>query len=106
VYNTEFLGVFSGKLSIKELNILEMHFLALIEFNVYLPASLYAKYYFDLKAYSQDEAHFPLKPLDKEKAKLLELRTQSSQNMAKDLHHTVSLDRLKPTRVKAPAIIG
>jgi len=84
-----------------------MHFLALIEFNVYLPASLYAKYYFELKAYSQvDEARFPLQPLDKEKAKLLELRTQSSQNMAKDLIHTVSLDRLKPTRVKAPAIIG
>lgn len=64
-----------------------MHFLALIEFNVYLPASLYAKYhmfvsckpldkeryYFDLKAFSQDEAHFPLKPLDKEKARLLEV---------------------------------
>jgi len=107
VYNTEFLGVFGGKMSIKELNILEMHFFNLIEFNVYLPASLYAKYYFELKAYSQlDEAHFPIKPLDKERAKLLELRTQSSQNMAKDLNHTVSLDRLQPKRVKAAAIIG
>lgn len=107
VYNTEFLGVFGGKLTIKELNILEMHFLALIEFNVYLPASLYAKYYFALKAYSQlDEAHFPVKPLDKDRAKLLELRTQSSQNIAKELNHTVSLDRLKPTRVKAPAILS
>jgi len=107
VYNNEFLGVFNGKISIKELNILEMHFLALIDFNVYLPASLYAKYYFELKTYSQcDEGNFPVKPLDKEKAKLLELRTQSSQNMAKDLVHTVSLDRLKPTRVRAPAILS
>jgi hypothetical protein len=107
VYNTEFLGVFAGKMSIKELNILEMHFFNLIEFNVYLPASLYAKYYFELKGYSQlDEAHFPIKPLDKERAKLLELRTQSSQNMAKDLNHTISLDQIQPKRIKAPAIIG
>ena len=32
------------------------------------------RYYFELKTYSSlDEAHFPIKPLDKEKAKLLEV---------------------------------
>lgn len=107
VYNLEFIGVFNGKLSTKDLNNLEMQFLYLLEYSVYLSASLYAKYYFELRKFSKvDEAHFPLKPLDKEKAKLLELRTQSSQKMSKDLHHSFSVDQIKPTEVKAQAIIS
>jgi len=107
VYNADFLQCFYGYLSVKDVNILEMHFLTLIDFAVFVPASLYAKYYFELKAYSQnDEKRFPLKPLDKEKARHLELRTQSSQNLAKEFKHTISLDQLVPKRVRAPAIIG
>lgn len=107
VYNLEFIGVFNGKLSTKDLNNLEMQFLCLLEYSVYLPASLYAKYYFELRKFSKvDEAHFPLKPLDKEKAKLLELRTQSSQKISKEMNHSISVDQIKATEVKAPAIIS
>lgn len=108
VYNNEFLGAIpNSRLTTKDLNTLELQFLSLIQFNVYLPASLYAKYYFELKSFSKmEESHFPLKPLDKERAKLLELRTQSSQDLAKQISHTVSVDSLRPTRVKAAAILG
>ncbi len=75
VWNVDFLPVFDN-LTAQDLNKLERQFLALLQYNVSLTASLYAKYYFELRTFSKvDSLHFPLQPLDKLNAKRLEVRT-------------------------------
>ena len=47
----------------------------MLQFNINVPSSVYAKYYFDLRAMA--DAHdlsFPLEPLSKERAVKLEVR--------------------------------
>jgi hypothetical protein len=55
-----------------QLNKLEKKFLELIQYNVTVKSSLYAKYYFELRALFKDnEKEFPLVPIDRnEEAKL------------------------------------
>lgn len=73
VWNVDFLPVFDN-LTAQDLNKLERQFLALLQYNVSLTASLYAKYYFELRTFSKlDSTHFPLQPLDKLNAKRLEV---------------------------------
>lgn len=49
----------------KEINRLEQKFLELIQYNVTVKASLYAKYYFELRSLFKDsQKEFPLKPLE------------------------------------------
>lgn len=73
VWNVDFLNVFPN-LTVDDLNQLERHYLNSLQFNVSLKASVYAKYYFELRALSErDSQHFPLKPLDKEGQKRLEV---------------------------------
>ena len=60
----------------EEINKLEQKFLELIQYNVTVKSSLYAKYYFELRALFKDnEKEFPLKPLDQLEAKKLEVRS-------------------------------
>jgi len=107
VYNLDFLGCFDGKVTVQDLNLLEMHFLNLIQFNVYLSSSAYTKTYFDLKSYSSLEDRFPLKPLTKERGNLVENRSQSSQALQKaKVKKSVSVDMLKPITCFVPAVIN
>jgi hypothetical protein len=56
-----------------EINKLEQKFLELIQYNVTVKASLYAKYYFELRnLFKDNEQDFPLAPLDKKDAFVLE----------------------------------
>ena len=49
----------------EEINRLEQKFLDLIQYNVTVKASLYAKYYFELRSlFKESEKEFPLKELD------------------------------------------
>lgn len=75
VWNVDFVDVFS-KVTVKDLNQLERYVLNGLQFNVGLKASVYAKFYFELRSFSErDSEHFPLKPLDKEGAKRMEQRS-------------------------------
>jgi hypothetical protein len=55
---------------------MERHFLELLQFNINVPASVYAKYYFDLRSLAEDNnLSFPLEPLSNKRAQKLEVRT-------------------------------
>lgn len=61
-------------------NELERQFLELLQFNINVPSSVYAKYYFDLRSLSEsNNLSFPLEPLSREKAQKLEVGTFSSR---------------------------
>ena len=62
--------------SVRSRNELERQFLEMLQFNINVPASVYAKYYFDLRALAGDHSlSFPLQPLSKERATKLEVGT-------------------------------
>lgn len=55
-------------------NELERQFLEMLQFNINVPSSVYAKYYFDLRVLADaNELSFPLEPLSKERALKLEV---------------------------------
>ncbi|EHH55114.1 hypothetical protein EGM_04253, partial [Macaca fascicularis] len=59
--------------TVKYLNEMERHFLELLQFNINVPASVYAKYYFDLRSLADDNnLNFLFAPLSKERAQNLE----------------------------------
>ena len=56
-------------------NELERSFLEFLQFNINVPSSVYAKYYFDLRSLAEEnELAFPLEPLSRERAKKLEVQ--------------------------------
>jgi len=106
VWNVDFLPVFDN-LTAQDLNKLERQFLALLQYNVSLTASLYAKYYFELRTFSKlDSEHFPLQPLDKLNAKRLEDHSLASEYRVKTFKRSASVDQLKPIRIHAPAVLN
>jgi hypothetical protein len=83
VWNVDFLQVFPN-LDVSDLNRLEREFLGLLQFTVSLSASIYAKYYFDLRALSDlTEENFPLRPLDEKGVSLLEARSRGAEEEIK-----------------------
>lgn len=61
---------------------MERHFLELLQFNINVPASVYAKYYFDLRSLADDNnLSFPLEPLSNKRAQKLEVRRSCKTNV-------------------------
>jgi len=77
VWNVDWLEGTFPNVKVQDLNLLEKEFLSSLQFTVSLKSSVYAKYYFDLRALSEvDDEHFPVKPLDKEGAAMLEAKSR------------------------------
>jgi len=106
VWNVDFLNVFPT-LSVGDLNLLEKETLDLLQYNVSMHASMYAKYYFELRDLSDlPQNAFPLKPLDKEKSRLLEERSQGIEKQARSFQRSASIDGLQNTLKSPPIIIS
>ncbi|XP_032027497.1 cyclin-Y-like protein 2 [Hylobates moloch] len=72
IWNGEYCRLF-GNTSIEDMNELERQFLQLIDYNVKVSGSVYAKYYFDLRSLAKDNSlHLPVYLLNKERAQNLE----------------------------------
>ncbi|XP_021107846.1 cyclin-Y-like protein 1 [Heterocephalus glaber] len=72
LWNVEFCRIFKD-VTLEDINELERHYLDLLKFNVKVPVSVYAKYYFDLRslAYDTGLCYVPV-PLTKERPQALE----------------------------------
>lgn len=71
-------------------NELERHFLELLQFNINVPSSVYAKYYFDLRSLSEsNNLNVPLEPLSRDKAQRLEVHhTLLTSSFTQHRHHS------------------
>lgn len=76
---------------IKQLNKLEMKFLEMIQYNVHIKDSLYAKYFFELKSLFPEEV--PSKPLDVNTLRKLDYDTKDKEKRIKKT--SKSCDSLK-----------
>ncbi len=66
---------------IKQLNKLEMKFLEMIQYNVHIKDSLYAKYFFELKSLFPEDV--PSKPLDINSLRKLDYDTKEKEKRLK-----------------------
>lgn len=72
--NILFLYLFCFFIFSKIRNELERYFLEFINFNINVPSSVYAKYYFNLRQLAdQNNLNFPVEPLSKERALKMEV---------------------------------
>nr|XP_054310540.1 putative cyclin-Y-like protein 3 [Pongo pygmaeus] len=72
-------------IAVENMSKMEKCFLELLEFNIHVSASVYAKYYFDLRALANDhDLYFLFGFLHKDKAQKLEARSRPCEY--KDLH--------------------
>ncbi|KAF6722227.1 Cyclin-Y-like protein 1 [Oryzias melastigma] len=72
VWNVDYCQILKD-ITVEDMNEMERHFLELLQFNINVPASVYAKYYFDLRSLADDNnLSFPLEPLSNKRAKKLE----------------------------------
>ncbi|XP_015909465.1 cyclin-Y-like protein 1 [Parasteatoda tepidariorum] len=86
VWNVDYCQILKD-ISIEDMNELERQFLEMLQFNINVPASVYAKYYFDLRSLAdQNELTFPTEPLSKQRAQKLEAMSQAMSSTLMDLH--------------------
>ncbi|KAM7339433.1 hypothetical protein ACRRTK_000048 [Alexandromys fortis] len=72
VWNVDYCQILKD-ITVEDMNEMERHFLELLQFNINVPASVYAKYYFDLRSLADDNnLNFLFAPLSKERAQNLE----------------------------------
>lgn len=99
VWNVDYCQILKD-ITVEDMNEMERHFLELLQFNINVPASVYAKYYFDLRSLADDNnLSFPLEPLSNKRAQKLEAISRLCEDKYKDLNkssmrRSVSADNL------------
>lgn len=110
VWNVDYCQILKD-ITVEDMNELERAFLELLQFNINVPSSVYAKYYFDLRSLADaNDLIFPLEPLSKERARKLEALSSVCDDRAHDvtlpiLYRSKSADALIPRR-KSMAILS
>ncbi|GJQ67603.1 hypothetical protein Trydic_g8407 [Trypoxylus dichotomus] len=100
VWNVDYCQILRD-ISVKDMNELEREFLELLQFNINVPASVYAKYYFDLRTLAEaNDLSFPCEPLSRDRAQKLEAMSRvmedkyTAEAMKNGLKKWSSLDNL------------
>uniref|UniRef100_A0A3B3BAQ0 Cyclin Y n=1 Tax=Oryzias melastigma TaxID=30732 RepID=A0A3B3BAQ0_ORYME len=110
VWNVDYCQILKD-ITVEDMNELERQFLELLQFNINVPSSVYAKYYFDLRSLSEsNNLSFPLEPLSREKAQKLEAISRLCDDKYKDIRRaarkrSASMDNLCRRRW-VPAILS
>ncbi|XP_054482910.1 cyclin-Y-like isoform X1 [Anoplopoma fimbria] len=110
VWNVDYCQILKD-ITVEDMNELERQFLELLQFNINVPSSVYAKYYFDLRSLSEsNNLSFPLEPLSRDKAQKLEAISRLCDDKYKDARraakkHSASTDNLCGIRW-VPAILS
>uniref|UniRef100_A0A6B2EEB7 Putative cyclin n=1 Tax=Phlebotomus kandelakii TaxID=1109342 RepID=A0A6B2EEB7_9DIPT len=80
VWNVDYCQILKD-ITVEDMNELERQFLELLQFNINVPSSVYAKYYFDLRTLAEaNDLSFPSEPLSKERAQKLEAMSRVMQD--------------------------
>jgi len=83
VWNSDFRSVFPH-LALNDLSKLEREYLRLLDFNVAIKSSIYAKYYFGLRTIAErTEINFPILPLTPEQEQEIEARSKGVEAKTK-----------------------
>uniref|UniRef100_H2SBQ3 Cyclin Y n=1 Tax=Takifugu rubripes TaxID=31033 RepID=H2SBQ3_TAKRU len=85
VWNVDYCQILKD-MTVEDMNELERRFLELLQFNINVPSSVYAKYYFDLRSLSEsNNLNVPLEPLSRDKAQRLEAISRLCDDKFKDI---------------------
>lgn len=103
VWNIDYCQILKD-ISVEDMNELERQFLELLQFNINVPSSVYAKYYFDLRTLAEEnELSFPSEPLSKVRAQKLEAMSRvmedkyAAEALRNGLKKWSSLDNVNAT---------
>ncbi|KAI9556933.1 ribosomal protein-like protein L35 [Daphnia sinensis] len=104
VWNVDYCQILKD-ITVEDMNELERHFLEMLQFNINIPSSVYAKYYFDLRTLAEaNEMNFPAEPLTKEKATKLEAMSRVCEDrlaadiLRANLKRSASMDNVNISR--------
>lgn len=104
VWNVDYCQILKD-LTVEDMNELERQFLELLQFNINVPSSVYAKYFFDLRTLAEaNDLSYPAEPLSKERAQKLEAMSRfcedriSQEILQNGVKRSNSLDRLTANR--------
>lgn len=82
-----------SKISLKRVNHMERKFLELLQYNVNVKSSLYAKYYFELRTLRDGEESFPLQPLKPDQERRLQVRSEAFNEVLSSKEKDTALHR-------------
>ncbi|XP_065346974.1 cyclin-Y isoform X1 [Cloeon dipterum] len=80
VWNVDYCQILKD-ITVENMNELERQFLEMLQFNINVPSSVYAKYYFDLRTLAEaNELAFPAEPLSRSRAQKLEAMSRIAED--------------------------
>ncbi|GAU88466.1 hypothetical protein RvY_01161 [Ramazzottius varieornatus] len=111
VWNVDYCQIMRD-IKVEDMNELERNFLELLQFNINVPASVYAKYYFDLRSLADaNDMSFPSEQLSVEKAQKLEALSRDCAQKFSDgaplaVKRSSSLDKIAGSNRRSVAILS
>lgn len=111
VWNVDYCQILRDT-NVDDMNELERQFLECLEFNINVPSSVYAKYYYELRTLAMaNDLQLPLQPLYKERARKLEALSRIYEDkMHLDtkvaIRRSFSAEKLTTREFRSPVVIS